>query len=85
MGRLLDFLLIIIVVLWIIKALVRFLLPMLFQSVVNKAQEQHQNQQRHYSSQPKPDEKVKVDYIPEGNKQKVPDSEGEFIDYEEIK
>lgn len=84
MGRLLDFLLIIIVVLWIIKALVRFLLPMLFQSVVNKAQEQHQNQ-RHYSSQPKPDEKVKVDYIPEGNKQKVPDSEGEFIDYEEIK
>jgi flagellar basal body-associated protein FliL len=85
MGRLLDFLLIVIVILWIIKALVRFLLPMLFQSVVNKAQDQHQNQQHNYSSQRKPDEKVKVDYIPEGNKQKVPDSEGEFIDYEEIK
>ena len=85
MGRLLDFLLIIIVVLYIIKALVRFLLPMLFQTVVNKAQEQHQDQQRNYSSQKQPDAKVKVDYIPEGNKSKVPDSEGDFIDYEEIK
>ena len=85
MGRLLEFLVIIIVVLWIIKALVRFLLPMLFQSMVNKAQEQHENQQRNYNSQSKPDEKVKVDYIPEGNKPKLPDTEGEFIDYEEIK
>lgn len=86
---LLEFLLTVIFILWVIKALVRFLLPMLFQNVVNKAQEQYQNQgqnqQRNYNSQSKPDEKVKVDYIPENNKPILPDSEGEFIDYEEIK
>jgi hypothetical protein len=84
---LLEFLLTVIFILWVIKALVRFLLPMLFQSVVNKAQDQYQNQQRNYQgqSQPKPDGKVKVDYIPENNKPILPDSEGEFIDYEEIK
>ena len=81
---LLEFLLTVIFILWVIKALARFLLPMLFQNVVNKAQEQHQNQQRNYNSQPKPDGKVKVDYIP-NNKSQVPDSEGDFVDYEEIK
>ncbi|MDB5087313.1 DUF4834 family protein [Mucilaginibacter sp. OK098] len=84
MGRLLDFLLLAIVVLYIIKAIARFLLPMLFQSVVNKAQQQ-QNHQQNYRTETKADPKVKVDYIPEGQKNKVPDSEGEFIDYEEIK
>ena len=89
---LLEFLLTVIFILWVIKALVRFLLPMLFQGVVNKAQDQyqnqqHQNQQRNYQgqSQPKPDGKVKVDYIPENNKPILPDSEGEFVDYEEVK
>ena len=86
---LLEFLLTVIFILWVIKALVRFLLPMLFQNVVNKAQEQYQNQgqnqQRNYNSQSKPDEKVKVDYVPENNKPILPDSKGEFIDYEEIK
>lgn len=84
---LLEFLLTVIFILWVIKALVRFLLPMLFQNVVNKAQQQYQNQnqQRNYNSQSKPDEKVKVDYIPENNKPILPDTEGEFIDYEEIK
>lgn len=77
--------LLVIVVLYIIKALIRFLLPMLFQSVVNKAQEQQQNQQRNYSSQKQPEAKIKVDYIPETHKAKVPDTEGDFIDYEEIK
>ncbi|MES2112103.1 MAG: DUF4834 family protein [Bacteroidota bacterium] len=86
---LLEFLLTVIFILWVIKALLRFLLPMLFQSVVNKAQDQQQqqNQQRNYQgqSQPKPDGKVKVDYIPENNKPILPDTEGEFIDYEEVK
>ncbi len=84
MGRLIDFLLLAIVILYIIKAIARFMLPMLFQSVVNKAQQQ-QNQQQNYRSQSKPDPKVRVDYIPDGPKNKVPDSEGEFVDYEEIK
>jgi uncharacterized protein DUF4834 len=76
------FLFIAILVLYIMRALIRLLLPMLFQSVVNKAQ-QGQNQQQYRSQRP-PEGRVKVDYIPE-KKQSVPDSEGDFIDYEEIK
>jgi hypothetical protein len=56
---------------------------MLFQSLVNKAQQPGQQQQQYRRPQ-QPDGKVKVDYIPE-NKQQVPDSAGDFVDYEEIK
>jgi hypothetical protein len=55
---------------------------MLFQSVVNKAQQQ-QNQQQ-YRSQKQPEGKIKVDYIP-NTKSSIPDSEGDFVDYEEVK
>ncbi|HVS92328.1 MAG TPA: hypothetical protein VHE59_09865 [Mucilaginibacter sp.] len=79
--ELIRFLFIAILVLYIIRALIRLVLPMLFQSVVNKAQ---QGQQQQYRNQRPPEGKVKVDYIPE-KKQSVPDSEGEFVDYEEIK
>ena len=78
------FLLIAILVLYIIRSLVRILLPVLFQSLVNKAQQQGQQQQQHRRPQNQHDGKVKVDYIPQ-NKQQVPDSEGDFVDYEEIK
>jgi len=57
---------------------------MFFQSVINKAQEQQRSQQN-YQQYKKPDERVKVDYVPEGKKSAVPDTEGEFVDYEEIK
>jgi hypothetical protein len=84
MPELLSFLLTAILVLYIIRAVARILLPMFFQSVVNKAQQQQQNQQGNYNSAPNPG-KIKVDYIPKTNKGSVPDSEGEFVDYEEIK
>jgi len=84
MGELLDFLVIIIAVLYLIRVVVRMLLPMLFQKVMNKAQQQQQNYQQNYTSTKKP-EGVKVDYIPQTPKSKIPDSEGDFIDYEEIK
>ncbi len=77
------FLLIGILILYIIRNLVRILLPMLFQGLVNKAQQQGQQQQQ-YRNPKQPDGKVKVDYIP-NNKSQVPDSEGDFVDYEEIK
>jgi hypothetical protein len=57
---------------------------MLFNSVINKAQEQARHQQN-YQQHSRPDGRVKVDHIPEGKKGTVPDSEGEFVDYEEIK
>ena len=60
----------------------RYLIPVLFESVVNKAQQQHQQQQRQSR---KPEGAIKVDYIPQGKKSAVPDTEGEFVDYEEVK
>lgn len=78
-------LLITILVLYIIRQLAKILLPMFFQSVVNKAQEQARGQQN-YQQYKRPEGKVQIDHIPEGvNKGKVPDNEGEFVDYEEIK
>jgi hypothetical protein len=76
----LRFLLISILVLYIIRSVIRLVLPMLFQNFVNKAQQQNQQQYR----QNTPEGKVKVDYNPKP-KSSVPDSEGDFIDYEEIK
>jgi hypothetical protein len=84
MPELLSFLITAILVLYIIRALARIFLPMFFQNVVNKAQQQ-QNYQQNTRSQSKPKAGVKVDFIPKGKKGSVPDSEGEFVDYEEIK
>lgn len=84
---LIRFLLISICILYIIRSLMRYLIPALFQSVINKAQQQAQQQQHNYQRQQnRPDDTVKVDYIPEGSKKgKLPDTEGEFVDYEEVK
>ena len=79
----LDFLFIAIFVIYIIRSLIRLVLPMIFQSVVNKAQGQQQNYQR--TTNNKTTSGIKVDYIPKGKKNSVPDTEGEFVDYEEIK
>jgi len=85
----LRFLIIIISILTIVQFVFRVLIPMLFRSVINnvqqQAQEQARNQQNYQQQQNRPDARVKVDYIPEGKKGAVPDSEGEFVDYEEIK
>ncbi|MFD0765877.1 DUF4834 family protein [Mucilaginibacter lutimaris] len=80
---LIRFLIITICSLYIIRSLVRIFLPMLFGSIINKAQEQAR-QQQNYQQQPRPDGRVRVDYKPE-TKSSVPDNEGEFVDYEEIK
>ena len=78
---LLRFLLISILILYVVRAILRWVLPFLFQSVVNKAQQQQQNNNR----PEQPTGRIKVDYVPEGKKSNVPDSEGEFVDYEEVK
>ena len=82
---LIRFLIITICVLYILRSLVRIFLPMLFQSVINKAQEQNRHQQNYQQQPPRADGRVKVDYVPDGKKSSVPDNEGEFVDYEEIK
>jgi len=86
MPELLSFLITAILVLYIIRSVARIFLPFLFQNVVNKAQQNQQSagRQQNYNGNVKSD-KIKVDYIPKTNKGTVPDSEGEFVDYEEIK
>jgi hypothetical protein len=84
---LIRFLIIAICVLYIVRSLARLLLPMLFQGMVNKAQQQQFNRQQQYRQQePKrPESRLKVDYVPPAPKNAIPDNEGDFIDYEEVK
>jgi Domain of unknown function (DUF4834) len=82
---LIRFLIISICILYILRSLVRIFLPMLFQGLVNKAQQQQNAQQRQYSGKQKPTGAIKVDYMPPIQKGAIPDSEGEFVDYEEVK
>jgi hypothetical protein len=80
----LRFLIISILIIYALRLLFRFLIPLLFQSMVNKAQQGQQG----YSTQnqQKPTGKINIDYIPqEATKSKVPDTEGDFVEYEEIK
>jgi hypothetical protein len=78
---LLRFLIISISILYVLRFIIRLLAPYLFQSLVNKAQQQQQNANR----AEKPTGRIKVDYIPEGKKSNIPDTEGEFVEYEEVK
>jgi len=81
----LRFIIICILIIYAVRLLFRFLVPLLFQSLVNKAQQGQQNYSRPNNPQ-NPTGKIKIDYIPEeATKSKVPDSEGDFVEYEEIK
>lgn len=82
----LSTLLIIVFILYVVRVIFRIITPMIFQKVVNNAQQQQQqrNYQQNYNSTSQPG-KIKVDYIPETKKGSIPDSEGDFVDYEEIK
>jgi hypothetical protein len=70
MPEFIRFLFISIGILYIIRAIIRWALPMLFQSVINKAQQQHQQQTNYNSSQKQPTGRVKVDYVPEDRKKR---------------
>jgi hypothetical protein len=86
---LLRFLIITIGILYLVRLLARIFLPMLFQSVVNKAQQQAQQQagqqQRRQQSR-RPEGSLHVDFIPPKDREaKAADKAGDFIDYEEVK
>ena len=106
MGEFIDFLIVVIAIYYIAKALFRIFVPMLFENAVNKAQQQQQGQQyqannnqqqqyraadnqqqQHYTRANASQGKIKVDYVPPKTKKKgsIPDSAGDFIDYEEVK
>lgn len=80
---LLKFLFITICVLWLLKMVARLLLPMFFQKMMTKAQNQA-NQRYQQQRQPNPDGRIRVDYMPPKEKNRG-DNAGDFVDYEEIK
>jgi len=79
----LKFLFITICILWLIKMIARVLLPIAFQKMMTKVQNQanQRYQQQHNQS---PDGRIRVDYVPPKEKNHG-DNAGDFVEYEEIK
>lgn len=82
---LLRFLIISIAILYIIRTLARIFLPMLFQGMMKKAQQQGSAENRNPPYNNRKEGAIKVEYMPPAPKSAVPDSEGEFVEYEELK
>ena len=80
---LLKILFITICVLWLLKMVVRVLLPMFFQKLMTKAQNQT-NQRYQQQNQNSPDGRIRVEYMPPKEKSRG-DNSGDFVDYEEVK
>ncbi|WP_026897712.1 hypothetical protein [Daejeonella oryzae] len=78
---LLRFLFIAISVLWLIRIVARFAIPLLLKKMVSKVQ----NQANQQYQQPKPDGRIRVDYVPPREKNEKTEKIGDFVDYEEIK
>lgn len=80
----LKFVFIAILVLWIIRLLIRLLLPMLFGNLASKMQQQAtgQKQQQRRS---KPEGSISIDYMPPKPNKGNTDKLGDFVDYEEVK
>jgi len=78
-----DFIIGAVLVLYIVRLLLRMFSRMLLNGLVNKAQQQGQRNYQQSTGR-QADGRVKVDYAPK-TKSQIPDSEGDFIDYEEIK
>jgi len=83
---LIRFLIISICILYMLRMLGRLLLPALFRGVINKAQTQQNNSTQNRADRHPKEGTVKVDFIPpDAYKSAVPDTEGEFVKYEEVK
>ena len=80
----LKFLFITVCVLYLIKMIARLLLPILFQKIVTKAQQQATQQYQQRNQSPA-DGRIRVDYIPPREKDAKSDKAGDFVEYEEIK
>ncbi|UKT63301.1 DUF4834 family protein [Pedobacter mucosus] len=82
---LVKFIFITILVIWIIRMLIRLILPMLFSSVASKMQSQATGQQQQQRKPTKPEGSISIDYMPPKPDQGKTDKLGDFVDYEEVK
>ncbi len=84
MGYLLNFILISILVISIIRWLVRLIFPAVLRNMFSNVQNQAPaNQQQQRSS--KPEGSISIDYMPKKEKKGNADKLGDFVDYEEVK
>ncbi|HZH55154.1 MAG TPA: DUF4834 family protein [Sphingobacteriaceae bacterium] len=96
MSYLLKFLLIAIAILWLLRVVARFLFPWALRKTAERVMKD-QGQQPYGRSpfsgngpqqprkSPKPDGKVRIDYVPPKEERKGPQKAGEFVDFEEVK
>ena len=87
MKYLLEFIIISILVLWVIRGLFRVIFPMILRSVFGNAQNQatgNQSQQYQQKST-RPEGAISIDYMPKKEKKGNADKLGDFVDYEEVK
>lgn len=80
----LKFIFIAILVLWVIRLLIRLLLPMLFGNLASKMQQQATGQKQQQQRRSKPEGSISIDYMPPKQTGKT-DKLGDFVDYEEVK
>ena len=81
---LLRFLFFAIIILYVLKLVFRILLPILFQSLVNKVT--NAGPRREQQKRRAPEGSLNIDFIPPKDKEaRAADKAGEFIDYEELK
>ncbi|WP_316826599.1 DUF4834 family protein [Pedobacter miscanthi] len=81
---LVKFIFITILVLWLIRMLIRLILPMLFNNLAGKMQSQATGQQQQ-QRRSKPEGSISIDYMPPKPDQSKTDKLGDFVDYEEVK
>jgi uncharacterized protein YacL len=77
--------LIIILIYYLFKIIARYILPMFFANYMDRKMDEYaQMSQRQKQKAAKREGEVTIDYKPR-DKEKVKRSEGEYVDYEEIK
>jgi len=81
---LIKFLFIAVLVLWVIRILIRLILPLLFNNLASKMQQQATGQQPQQPKR-KPEGAISIDYMPPKPSQDKTDKLGDFVDYEEVK
>lgn len=97
MSYLIKFLFIAIAILWLLRVLARFLFPWALRKTAERMMKDQGQQpfgrspfsgsgpQQQRRSSPKPDGKVRIDYVPPKEDRKGPQKAGEFVDFEEVK
>ncbi|RZK49785.1 MAG: DUF4834 family protein [Pedobacter sp.] len=82
-----NFIIITILVLWVIRLLFRLILPLFLSRLFGKMQNQAQQhaQQQYTNRNRKPEGSITIDYVPKKEKKGNADKLGDFVDFEEVK